>query len=171
MSWIRGVWDGPFKTPPQEPITVGWALLKLFETLWRLLLIVIALIALVVLYVWQSERNPLSSQIGIQLSPATSYCRSRGWPINALIENNSRKVIGELGLKFRVYPQGSSTDVVAYDYVQPDMHNILRPGEVLDWCFPMPQLQAGSKGPYTVALDVSYASELSKDIPVTSRPQ
>jgi hypothetical protein len=171
MGWIRRVWDGPFKTPPQQPITVGWALLKLFETLWRLLLIVILLIALLALYVWQAELNPLSSQVGIQLNPAGSYCLSKGWPIHALIENKSSKTIGEVGLKFRVYPQGTSTDVVSYDYLQPDLHNILKPGEVLDWCFSMPQLQAGSTGPYTVAADVSYAFELPKDVPVTSQPQ
>lgn len=171
MGWIRAVWDGPFKTPPQEPITVGWALLKLFETLWRLLVIVILLIALVAAYVWQAERNPLSSQIGIQLMPASSYCRSKGWPIYALIKNKSSKTIGELGLQFRVYPEGTSTDVVSYDYLQPDLHYILKPGEVFDWCFSMPPLQGGSTGPYTVSADVRYAFELSKDVPVTSRPQ
>ena len=171
MGWIRTVWDGPFKTPQQQPITVGWALLKLFETVWRLLVIVVLLIAAIAIYAWYDARNPLSSQVGVGLSPAPIDCVAKGWPILARIENKSSKTIGELSLKFRVYPQGTSTDVVSYDYLQPDLHNIIRPGEVLSWCFRMPDLDAGSTGPYTVMADVNYAVELPKDVPVTSPPQ
>jgi hypothetical protein len=169
MGWIRTIWDGPFKAPPQETITVGWALLKLFETVWRLFLIVILLVASLAIYLWQAERNPLSSQIGVELSSAPSDCVAKGFPILAHIENKSSKTIGEVDLQFRVFPEGTSKDVADLgSYQQQD--NILRPGEALDWCYAMPQLQTGSTGPYTVAVSVNYASELSRDVPITSRP-
>jgi len=170
MGWIQKTWDGPFKTPPQQPVTVGWALLKLFETLWRLLLIVLLLIAALALYVWYAERNPLSSQISIGLSPAPSDCTAKGLPILAHIQNKSDKVIGETDLQFRVYPQGISKDV-AYLGAYQELHNILKPGEALDWCFPAPQVEEGSTGPYTIAVSVSSAEELPKGVPVTSLPQ
>lgn len=169
MGWIRSVWDGPFKTPPQQPVTVGWALLKLFETIWRLLLIVILLIALLAIYVWRAERNPLSSRVGIGLSRAPMDCVAKGFPILAHIENKSGKTIGEVNFQFRVFPQGTSKDVAYLGSFQ-QLPEILKPGEALDWCFPMPQVETGSTGPYTVAANVTYASELSKDVPLTSRP-
>jgi hypothetical protein len=169
MSWMRRAWDGPFKAAPQETITVGWALLKLFETIWRLILIVAALVASLAIYLWLAERNPLSSQVGVELSSSPSDCTAKGFPILAHIENNSNKTIGEVDLQLRVFPQGTSKDVADLGSYQ-QQRNILRPGETLDWCYAMPQLEAGSTGPYTVAASVNYVSELSKDVPITSRP-
>lgn len=49
MNWIWPVWGGPFRTPPiQHPITVGWVLLKVLETIWRLFLVVVVAVALAV---------------------------------------------------------------------------------------------------------------------------
>lgn len=152
----------------QQPISVGWVLLKLFETVWRLFLILCILVALGGLALWMSERNPLKSQISVELSPAPSDCLAKGWPIHALIENKSSKTVGEVDLQFRVYPQGTSTDVASFG--SRELHNILRPGDVLGWCFAMPELEEGSKGPYSVAADVTYAGELSKEVPVSATP-
>jgi hypothetical protein len=170
MGWIHRVWDGPFKTPQQQPITVGWALLKLFETLWRFLLVVLLMIALLAIYVWQSERNPLSSQVGVELSDSTTntmLCKS-GYPIFATIRNDSGKNIGEVSLRFRVYPHGKSDDVALGSYN--DLHDILRPHQSLQYCFPMPELKAGAAGPFTLSAEVTYAAELSKDVPVPPEP-
>lgn len=171
MGWLRKIWDGPFKTPQlAQPIAVGWVLLKLFETVWRLFLILCLLAALAIFGFWISERNPISSQIGIGLSPSPTGCVAKGWPILAHIENKSSKTIGEVDLKFRVYQRGTSVDVVSYNYTQPELHQILGPGKALEWCFAMPQLNVDSTGPYAIAADVTYASELSNGIPVTAAP-
>jgi hypothetical protein len=172
MRWLRRAWDGPFKTPPlAPPITVGWVLLKLFETVWRLFLILCSLAAVFAIGLWFSAQNPLSSQVGISLSQSFAEdCIAKGFPIHADIENKSSKTLGEVDIAFRVYPQGTSQDVVSYTGSHHELRSILRPGEALGWCFPMPQLEPGSTGPFTVAADVTYAAALSKDVPVTSAP-
>jgi hypothetical protein len=171
MGWPRKVWDGPFKTPPlAQPITVGWVLLKVFETIWRLSLVLCVVIALFAIGIWYSERNPLASQIAVNLGQSSDECRAKGFPIHADIENKSSKMIGEVDIQLRVYPQGSSKDVVSYSGSHHELHNIMRPGQALGWCFPMPELEPGSTGPFTVAADVTYASELPKNIPVTAAP-
>lgn len=170
MRTLERAWDGPFKTPPlQQPISVGWVFLKVLETLWRTFLILCVVVTVFLGFVWWSERNPLSSGISVELSPSTDYCQRKGWPITAHIVNKTRKTIGELGLQFRVYPQGTSQDV-ANGLSSPELHNILTPGQSLDWCFAMPEVEAGATGPYTVAADVTYASELPKNVPVTATP-
>lgn len=168
MGWIRRVWDGPFKTPPQETITVGWALLKLFETVWRLILIVLALFALLLAYLWQSEGSPLASKISVELNQAAAASCQKGYPIFTTIRNDSRKNVGEVDFKFHVYPQGKSEDVAVGSAIE--LKDILRPGRSVDYCYRMPGLEAAATGPYTVVPEVTYASELSKDIPLPPEP-
>ena len=99
MGALHKVWDGPFKTPRlEQPISVGWVLLKILETVWRAVIIVLLLVAAVVAFVWWSEEHPLSSQVRVQLSRSQEWCRTRGWPIEALITNNSRKKLGQVDL-------------------------------------------------------------------------
>jgi hypothetical protein len=143
-------------------------LLKLLETIWRTLLTLSLLAAALALVLWYSEENPLSSKVALELSHSPPDCVAKGWPILARIQNKSSKTIGEIDLKFRVYQQGTSKDVA--DYSNHEMNNIIKPGEELDWCFPMPAVEAGSTGPYTVAADVTYAAELPKGVPASSRP-
>jgi hypothetical protein len=168
MGLMRRVWDGPFKTPPQETITVGWALLKLFETAWRMLLIVLALIAALLLYLWQTEGSPLSSQVRVELSDAAAASCQKGYPIFASITNKSRKNLGEVDLKFHVYSQGKSDDVSVGS--PSELKDILRPRQSINYCYRMPELQEGATGPYTVVAEVTYASELSKDVPLPPEP-
>jgi len=172
MHWLRGVWDGPFRTPPlAQPITVGWVVLKLFETLWRLLLIACILIGLAIVGIWISSLNPLASQISIKVSRENrSDCLAKGWLIHVDIENRSRKTVGEVHLQLRVYPQGKSEDVALYLSANHDLHDIIRPGEALSYCMAMPELEAGSIGPYTIGADVTYAEALAKGIPVPVPP-
>jgi hypothetical protein len=173
MNWVSRVWGGPFRTPPlQHPITVGWVLLKLLETIWRVFLLALVAIALLIGGIWFSQETSLSSQVKVKLSRATDYCRAKGWPIEAQITNSSRKTIGEIGLKFRVYPYGRSEDVAAYVAGSDrELHSIMRPGETLDWCFSMPQIGSNATGPFTLMADVTYASELPKGVPVTQSVQ
>jgi len=149
----------------EHPISVGWVLLKILETIWRLLLILGVLIALGGIALWLSERNPLSSKVRVELSSPTD-CPATGYPIQARIMNRSSKTLGEVDVQLRVYPQGKSEDVASYLSARHELHYVLRPREELEYCFAMPQLEPGSTGPYTVTADVSYASEVSKDVPV-----
>lgn len=172
MRSLQKVWDGPFKTPQlEQPISVGWVLLKILETLWRAVVVLLLLIAAVLAFVWWSEAHPLASQVTVQLSRSQEWCRARGWPIEAFITNNSRKTLGQIDLKFRVYPFGSSQDVAAYAVGStPELNRIIAPGGVLDWCFSMPQIDSDAKGPFTIAADVTSVSELPNNVPATTAP-
>jgi hypothetical protein len=44
---MRKIWDGPFVTPPiSSPVSVGWVLLKVLETIWRLGVILLSAVFL-----------------------------------------------------------------------------------------------------------------------------
>jgi hypothetical protein len=170
MRWLRKVWDGPFKTPPlQQPISVGWVLLKIFESLWRLFLVVCLLVASGLLAIWISTLNPLSSRVRVEISDSAE-CRAKGYPIRALITNRSSKTLGEVDVELKVYPRGKSENVASYLSATHELRDILGPHERNGYCLAMPELEPGSTGPYTVAANVTYASELSKDVPVAAEP-
>lgn len=171
MNWISRIWGGPFRTPPlQHPITVGWVLLKLLETIWRLLLIVVILAALVGGWAWYSQSNPLSSQVKVEVAQNSPDCKDPEYPVRIVVKTESKKTLGEIVLALRLYEQGKSQNVISYDWARIEIHDILKPGYQLESCYRMPTAQPGSTGPYIVAADVTYAAELSKDVPVPVAP-
>lgn len=165
MSWVSSVWGGPFKTPSlQHPITVGWVLLKLFETIWRLFLIVAAAAAAVGAWAWYSQLNPLKSKVKIEVAQSSPDCKDPAYPVKVLLTNESNKTLGQVNFEFRLYEQGKSENVAISNHVQRH-DDILEPGYWVRYCYPMPLARTGSKGPYFLAADVTYAAELSKDVP------
>lgn len=170
MSILTKVWGGPFKAPPMvQPVSIGWVFLKILETLWRLLIVLVVIVALFAAGLWVSEGNPLSSQVKVQLGTQGS-CADKKYPLDVALTNESKKTLGEIDLKFRVYQRGKSEDVATYMSSTPELHDILGPGRTIYYCFRMPAVEPGSTGPYTLAVDVTYASELSKDVPAAAGP-
>lgn len=171
MSILGKVWGGPFKAPPMvQPVSVGWVFLKILETVWRALLVVCALVALIFAAIWASERNPLSSQITAEFVKGSTACTDNTRPLYVLLTNKSKKTIGEIGLNFRVYQLGRSQDIASYSASHPELRDIYQPGAVNGYCFSMPTVEPGRPGPYSVAVGVTYAGELSKDVPADAQP-
>lgn len=171
MNWISRIWGGPFRTPPlQHPITVGWVLLKLFETIWRLLLIVVIVAVLVGGWAWYSQSHPLASQVEVDVAQYSPECKDPEYPVRVVVRNNSKKTLGAFDLEFRLYEQGKTENVVPYGSRRSEFHDILKPGYQIESCFRMPEAEPGSTGPYLVAADVTYAAELSEDVPVPVAP-
>lgn len=174
MGVASKIWNGPFKAPAiQHPITVGWVLLKILETVWRLVLIVVLLAALLAAAIWWTTResSSIGSEIAISVASDPIACPEKRLPVNLTLHNRSNVNVGEVGIRFRAYPAGKSADVVSpYDGIT-EVKDIMRPGEELGYCFPMPDLLSGSEGPHTIAADVSYATEVADDVPLPERPK
>lgn len=157
MSILTKVWGGPFKAPPMvQPVSVGWVFLKILETLWRIFLIICTAIATIAAYFWLSQGEHLASQVRVRVGEQFGSCADKRQPIPVLISNESKKTLGEVDLRFRVYEQGKSRDVVSYSNSTTELRDILHPGYELGYCFGMPKLEPGSAGPYTVAVGVEY---------------
>jgi len=171
MSILAKVWGGPFKAPPMvQPVSVGWVFLKILETVWRLFIIVCASLVLLLGYLWASEGPTLSSQVRVKVGEQFGTCKDKEFPIPVLVRNESDQTLGEIALRLRVYQRGNSEDVASYMSSTPRLTDILGPNRELFYCFRMPQVEPGSTGPYTVSVGVTYASELSKNVPIAAEP-
>ena len=171
MRWLARVWGGPFKTPPlQQPITVGWVLLKLLETIWRLFLVVFIVAALAGGWVWMSQEQPLAPQVKVDVAQYSPNCKDPEYPVSVVITNDSNKTLGEIDLAFRLYEQGKSVNVATYDWARVELHDILKPNYRMQNCYRIPTGEPGSKAPYIVTADVIYAAAVSKDVPIAVEP-
>lgn len=171
MTIASRVWGGPFKTPPlQHPITVGWVLLKLFETMWRLFLMLVAIAAAVGAWAWYEQAYPLKDEVKITVLQKSPDCKDPEYPVRVTLENESNKTLGEIDFAFRLYEQGESENIIegGWDYIE--SHSILEPNYVLTSCYRMPKPRGNEKGPFYIAADVTYAAEVSKDVPVAAPP-
>lgn len=171
MSWASRVWGGPFRTPPlQHPITVGWVLLKILETIWRLVLVIALVAAAIGGFVWYSQENPLSSKVKVELNRPYPACTDPKYPVSVTLTNKTGKTLGEIDVAFHLYERGRTVDVASYSSRNIELRDIVPAGHWVRYCFRMPQSEAGSDGPFTVVAEVTYAAKVSKNVPITEAP-
>jgi len=129
---IRTVWNGPFHVGPlSRPVSVGDVLLKLLETLWRTVLLVLAVVvagAIGILawaqFIEPAFFPPLKSQISAvvsyddgsaKLPPADGEKPFRctpDYPIKIAFHNNSNKSVGHIDFAIEGRSANRSSNVV-----------------------------------------------------------
>lgn len=137
-GFIHSIWNGPFfigKLSP--PVSVGDVLLKIMETVWRLLVAAIGLVLLIALalvaWIYVLEPSlfpPLKDQIEVEamfddgsgpppinISPAGAqveepfHC-SPEFPLKIKFANRSSEPVGRVGFSIEGYEQGRSRNLV-----------------------------------------------------------
>ncbi len=159
---LAKAWAGPFDAGPlAHPVTVGDALLKLFQLLWRFGIAAILLIAAIAIAVWVAsslEPPPLSDQIVGTARVDERRCGKES-PLLVSFANNSKRTVQDIGFEFVAKEdQRSSNLVTAPNYPKSDA--IIAPGKVSELCWSLPELKPASPGAeIRYSIDVSYASD------------
>lgn len=165
----RRIWNGPFAAPPlQQPVSVGWVLLKVLETLWRLLVILAVLGGLLAAWVYIDPivNPPLRNQLAVLVRDNDPGCAaSPTKPIGVEVRNRSKVIVGEWLLEMNAYEEGRSSDLADRDYVSNpiEMDALLYPGTVAGFCFPRPALTSVTSRPITYVAQIGWAFEVSDE--------
>lgn len=163
---LRAAWNGPFHAGPlTHPVTVGDALLKLFQTVWRGLFVLVLLAAAGALALWIStlmQPTPLGEQIDATARVDLKQC-GKEQPLFVTFHNRSTRTIEEISFDWIArQKQRSSNLVTGPKYLKSDV--IIPPGRTAELCWSMPELEAVEPGAViSYAVDIHYASGQSAD--------
>jgi hypothetical protein len=173
-SLANRVWNGPFFAGlrPESP-TVGWVLLKVLESLWRLLIsiVLIGAFGALAIYFYDKSNPPLSSQVDAFIVPNAKECKtSVGRPMFLKLTNRSKETVGKTSLSISAFEQGQSTDLIDFNYK--DFDGVIRSGSWISYCVAQPEFQRQPNRPVAWAVKVSYATSLDADYvePQTEQP-
>lgn len=167
-------WNGPFHVGPlTRPVSVGDAILKLLETLWRtlVLVIVVPVIVLLVVAIWQYVIDPtffppLKNKVEATarwddgVAPIVTVGRqkpfrcTKDYPVMVEFHNRSRRTIRDTTFSIEANVPGRSTNVVDH-YLLAHLDAIMQPQNGWTQCYAV-QLQPGvdpSAVEYKVTID------------------
>jgi len=166
---LRAVWNGPFFIGElAQPVSVGDVLLKVLETLWRVLIAIlgttIAVVAAVVL--WTAILSPklfppLKGQIEAvavfddgtlpppiyisvagttqQPPPKPTHC-TPDYPLKVTFYNRSKETVGSIGFELSAHLAGHTDDQIAYGRIL-ESDRIIEPGTGWITCWAVPALK------------------------------
>lgn len=176
LVWLR-VWNGPFHVGSlTRPVSVGDAILKVLETLWRVLVLVIVVPVFVLLIVaiwqyiidptlfpplknkvqatarWDDGAAPIVTTVG---APKPFRC-TKDYPIKVEFYNRSRRTIRDTSFSIEANIPGRSSNVVDH-YFSAHLDAIMQPQNGWTQCFSV-ELQPGldpSSVEYKVTIDAA----------------
>jgi hypothetical protein len=157
---IRKTWAGPFSAGPlSHPVTVGDALLKLFQTIWRAGVVILASGCIVLSAVWvsvQLQPAPLGSKITSSARVDVRTCGTDR-PLLVTFHNGNSVAIQDIAFDFTAREDGRSSNLVRSQFLHSDA--IVAAGKTATLCWPMPALERVELGmKVTYGVDISYAS-------------
>lgn len=138
---VRKTWAGPFAAGQLvHPVTVGDALLKLFQLLWRIALIGFALgIALIVaiLASAQMQPPPLADSITARVRMDADTCGTE-MPLLVTFHNSAPVTVQDIAFDFTAREVGRSTNLVQSQYLHSDV--IIPPNNTARLCWVLPSI-------------------------------
>lgn len=161
---IRGAWNGPFHAGPlTHPVTIGDALLKLFQTVWRALFILVVLVAVAAMVLWVStmtQPEPLYKQIYATARVDMKQCNNKK-PLFVTFHNRSTKTIGAISFDWIARQNLRSSNLVTGPrFLTSDV--IIPPGRTAELCWSVPELEpVNPDAVIGYAVDIHSASEHS----------
>lgn len=157
---IRKTWAGPFAAGPlSHPVTVGDALLKLFQTIWRAGVIIITGGCTVLVAAWvsvQLQPAPLGSKITSSARVDVRTCGTDR-PLLVTFHNGNNVAVQDIAFDFTAHENGRSSNFAQPQYLHSDA--IVPAGKTATLCWAMPTLDRVEPGmQITYGVDISYAS-------------
>jgi hypothetical protein len=158
---VRSTWSGPFDAGPlSHPVTVGDALLKLFQTIWRAGVVVVAsivvLAAAVGIYTLL-QPAPLRTRIVASARVDAKACGDE-FPLLVSFKNNSSETVRSVYFNLEAYTAGRSRNLAKDGYRTSDM--IIPPLAESRQCWRLPVVESGTDlRLITYAAEVSSASD------------
>lgn len=157
---LRKTWAGPFYAGPlTHPVTVGDALLKLFQTLWHACVVVVVGGCILFTAVWvsvQMQPPPLASKIHGSALVDVKTCGNHK-PLLVTFYNGNGVAIQDIAFDFTAREDGRSSNLVRPQYLHSD--TIIPAGKAANLCWPIPALERVEPGmKMTYGVDISYAS-------------
>jgi hypothetical protein len=160
---LRSIWNGPFVAPPvPAPVTVGWVLLKICETIWRFVVAVISAAILIAcsVWVWSLLNPPLKDQMIISAEIGNAACPKKDQPLLLDVTNRSSRTIGDWAVSFSTYELGRSTNLSESSLLRMDY--VIAPYENITFCLSRPELGRAPEGPVRYRPQIEWANELEK---------
>ena len=159
------LWNGPFfaGVRPDCP-TIGWVLLKVLESFWRLTIcfLVLGLIIAGAVYFYDKANPPLGSQIDALITPDAAECKATiDRPLLLKLTNRSVEAVGKTTLSISAFEKGQSTDLIEFNYK--DFDGVIRPKSWISYCLPTPVFNRQATRPVAWTAKISYASSLDDD--------
>jgi hypothetical protein len=141
------VWNGPFYVGKlTRPVSLGDALMKVLETVWRgAILFAIVIAAIVAAAVGADAINdanlgePRLSELEPSITAYTKPCDD-AMPLGVQVMNHSNRTVQHVTLRLEARRAGRSTDLVSYLGRDLQMDNIIPPGEGYGYCWTLPEL-------------------------------
>lgn len=147
------IWNGPFHIGKlTQPTSVGDVMLKVLETLWRVIVVVVfaPAVALCLMLVWVSWLGPelfppLKDQIEIAAqyddgaasiisTGSKSFRCTKDYPLKVEFYNKSRKTVGDVSFSIEANAREHSTDL-ALDTGYLHFDGIMKPGYGWTQCY------------------------------------
>lgn len=163
---LKTIWNGPFHIGRiQQPVTLGAAILKILEVLWRLLIVgAVAMALIFMVAVILQVRSPsyvrLSNEIEATVFHDTSIC-SDEFPLLISFKNNSKQTVGEISFTTIVRATGHSTDLAKFHSYREDA--IIRPAGTHSGCWRVPETESLTRRPLEFSVRISYANSYAQE--------
>ena len=138
----RAIWRGPFSIGPLvQPVTLGSAILKILEVIWKAGLSIVLLGAglLILALIWQpidrAINPPFESQLAGEAHFDPDSC-SKDFPIVVIVRNRSKRALASAQIDLVIRQPGRSTDLNSEPSV--DWDAIVQPGKANALCYRIP---------------------------------
>jgi len=168
------IWHGPFHLGPlQRPVSVGDALLKLFEVVWKgfvaVIIAVIGAVLSIAVYLNFLQPKPLDKQIQTLARVDRKLCSDPKFPLLVRFTNNSTKTIGLIDFQVEARRWGTTTDL-NNDYVGLKSDTIIPAHEQLAWCYALPENLTGyNPRDLGFTAKINYVNEYDGEMPPVVR--
>lgn len=183
---LQAIWEGPFHIGKlSQPVSVGDVLLKVLETIWRAIMVLIALIAataaslaawifvvspvvyppladsIVATVAFDDGTGPPPLYRGIDLAglQETTFRCSRDYPLKIKLENRSNETVGSVSFVLSARKAGRSDDAVNYGGYR-DSSQIIQPDNWWMQCHSLPALNEGFE-PRTLEYQIKVSGATS----------
>ncbi|WP_157783472.1 hypothetical protein [Rhizorhabdus wittichii] len=165
---LVGIWNGPFHMPPlARPVSVGDVLLKILETIWRGLIGLVAIAALIAgaIYLWVEYvgPRPLGEKIIGHAVIDKKVCSDEKYPLAIALTNSSSKSIGSVRFDIEARRRGNSANLNEYDSRYPETTWIINPKSWIRQCWALPPaLENEDLSDVIFTVKVLWATEFKK---------
>lgn len=139
---IRAIWRGPFFIGPHsQPISLGAALLRILEVIWKfgIAVLIAGAVALALAAVGALISRTLNPTLESQLAGEARFDQelcTKEFPIAVIIRNNSKRSLASARIDLVATQPGRSTNLVKYPSL--DWGAIIQGGEAAALCYSLP---------------------------------